>query len=363
MTLLGARAGKAVALALAVASAGCGLLGGVRVEALATSAQKPANVAAYLGVSAGEEPLTELEAKNFHVYENGQELDPHQTQRMLLSREAVTHERVLLLVDVSENPTPEQRAEYVRAVEAFVRKLHASISVSVQAFDGSPGLKPVGEYPRGSDALSAAALLKLASKDDSRDLHGAVLAGLGELDRLARNSAKPIELGTLVVFANGPDLAGRTERRKLDEALEKTGHAVIGVGIGPDTGYLGFARDGVIHAQSADTLPIAFEEAGARVAATHAKYYLVSYCSPARAGTRSVRIEVVHEDKDGHEHTGSTDFEIDAAGFGPGCDPATPPRFDQQKAAPTAADARVNQSTAREPGAVVPPPATGEYAK
>ena len=353
----------ALLVALAAALPGCGLFGGVRVEAVDTSVQKPANVAAYLAVSAGDEPVTDLEAKNFHVYENGQELDPRQIQRMLLSRETVTHERVLLLVDASGHPTPEQRADYVRAVEAFVRKLQASLSVSVRAFDGSPGLKSVGDYPRGGASLSAGALLKLSSKDESRDLNGAVVAGLAELDRAAQNSAKPIELGTLVVFANGPDLAGRTEAHALDEALEKTGHAVIGIVVGPDASHLGFARDGVIRAPSKDTLPIAFEEAGARVVATHAKHYLLSYCSPARAGTRRVRVEVVHEDKDGDEHSGSVEFEIDAAGFGPGCNPETLPRFDHGKTSASGEGARVNQSTERDPAAVVPPPATGEYAK
>ena len=252
-------------------SGACSLLGGVHVETLATSAQKPSNVAVYVGVTEGDQPLTELDAKNFRIYENGQALDPHQVERVLLSRALVTHERVLLLVDLSGNPSRERRAEYVRAVEAFVRKLSASLAVSVRGYDGSPGLKPVADYPRGSTAFSAAAVLNATSLDQSRDLNGAVIAGLDELDRAAHGDAKPIELGTLVVFANGPDLAGRTPEEKLYEAVQKTKHDVIGIGIGDDDGHLGFARGGVIHAQGADTLPIAFEEAGARVAATHAK--------------------------------------------------------------------------------------------
>jgi hypothetical protein len=76
-----------------------------------------------------------------------------------------------------------------------------------------------------------------------------------------------------------------------------------------------------------------------------------------------VRIEVVHEDKDGDEHAGSVEFEIDAAGFGPGCNPETLPRFEHKKSAPTPDGALVNQSSERDPGAVVPPPQTGEYAK
>ncbi|HEX5099974.1 MAG TPA: vWA domain-containing protein [Polyangiaceae bacterium] len=356
-----------LAFAFAAFTTGCSLFGGVRVETLATSAQKPSNVALYVGVTEGDQPVTDLEPKNFHIYENGQELDPKQVGRMLLSRDLVTHERVLLLVDLSGNPSAERRAEYVQAVEAFVRKLRDSLPVSVRAYDGSPGLKVVGDYARGSTAFSAVSLLKASSKDQSRDLNGAVVAGLAELERAARGNAKPIELATLVVFAGGPDLAGRTPDDKLYEALDQTKHDVIGIGVGEDVPYLSFAAGGVIHSQNADTLPIAFEEAGARVAATHAKYYLVAYCSPARAGKRSVRLEVVHENKDGDERSGSTDLEIDATGFGPGCSAETTPRFERPRSeAREESDdggARLNKSKSRDAGAVVPPPDTGEYAK
>jgi hypothetical protein len=353
-------------LVLGMLGAGCSLFGGVHVETLATSAQKPSHVAVYVGVTDGARPVTDLEAKNFRIYENGQELDPHQVDRVLLPREPVTHERVLLLVDLSGNPTPARREAYARAVEAFVRKLSESLAVSVRAYDGSPGLKPVGDFPRGSTTFSSATLMKTTSKDQSRDLNGAVVAGLADLDRAAESNAKPIELGTLVVFATGPDLAGRTPEDKLYEALDRAKHDVIGIGIGEDLPYLGFARGGTIHSQSADTLPIAFEEAGALVRATHAKYYLVAYCSPARAGERTVRIEVVHEDKDGDEHSGSTDVELDAAGFGPGCRSTATPRFERPRSAGGSKDgggARINQSETSDSHAVVPPPATGDYAK
>lgn len=358
------RLASAAALGWSALATGCSLFGGVHVETLATSAQKPSNVALYVGVTDGDQPVTDLEAKNFHIYENGQELDARQVGRMLLSRELVTHERVLLLVDLSGNPSPEQRAQYVQAVEAFVRKLRESLPVSVRAYDGSPGLKVVGDYPRGSTAFAAASLLKASNKDQSRDLNGAVVAGLAELDRAAQSNAKPVELATLVVFAGGPDLAGRTPDDKLYQALDQTKHDVIGIGVGEDVPYLGFARGGVIHSQRADTLPIAFEEAGARVAATHAKYYLVAYCSPARAGTRSVRLEVVHENKDGDERRGSTDLEIDATGFGPGCSSDVTPRFERMRTdAREDGGARLNKSSSSDTGGVVPPPDTGEYAK
>ncbi|HEY3496933.1 MAG TPA: hypothetical protein VGK73_19675 [Polyangiaceae bacterium] len=350
-------------LGLAGASAGCSLFGGLEVEALSASAQKPSNVAVYVAVSDGDEPVTGLEQKNFRVYENGQLLSPQQIERVLLPREAVTEERVLLLVDLSGNPDAEQRERLVQATEAFVRKIALSVRVGVRAYDGGPELKSVGDYPRGTANPSAGALLRLKGSDASRNLNGAVVAALAELDRAARSAGKPVTIGTLVVFARGPDLAGRTSEDRLYEALGESEHDVIGVGVGEDTPFLDFARAGVIRSQDAETLPIAFEEAGSRVAKTHAKYYLVAYCSPARGGQRSVRVEAWYTDEDGDEKSGGADYEFDATGFGPGCNPLSTPRF--ESARPKAAEpgpARVNQSNEPADG-VAPPPPSSDYAK
>jgi hypothetical protein len=348
----------------ALLSVGCSALGGLRVETLGQSSQKPSNVALYVRVTDGDEPVTDLEVKHFRVYENGQELTSRVAERALLPRASVTEERVLLLVDVSGEPSSFQLENYAEAVVAFVRKVSVRVPVTVRAFDGSASLKAVGDYPRGTEKPNAVALARLSSKDKSRDLHGAVVAGLAELDRVLGIGTKPIRLGTLVVFARGPDLAGRVDDGKLHDALHASKHDVIGIGIGEDTGFLSFARGGVIHSQNADTLPIAFEEAGSRVAATHGKYYLFAYCSPARAGQRTVRVEVVHEDKEGHERSGSTDYEFDASGFGPGCRPDAMPRFEQPKEPEASgAGAHVNQAPAGDPDAVVPPPSSGDYAK
>jgi hypothetical protein len=360
-----ARAGRGVSGVVALFfGAGCGVFGGVRVETVDHSEQKPSNVALYVSVTDQGEPVTELEAKNFRIYEDGQELSPGLIGRTLLPRESVAAEKVLLLVDLSGNPSGAQRENYAEAVEAFLRKVTPSVAVTVRAFDGSPGLKAVGDYARGTPTPSAAALTKVTSRDASRDLNGAVTLGLAELDRDAQADKKPIHVETLVVFARGADLAGRTDTAKLDEALDATKHDVIAIGVGEDTPYLGFARGGVIHAKNADTLPLAFEEAGARVAATHAKYYLVAYCSPARAGHRNVRLEVTHDDKDGKPRSGDTEIEIDATGFGPGCRPDTAPRFEHASDTEKhAGGARVNQAPAGDPDAVVPPPSSGDYAK
>jgi hypothetical protein len=53
------------------------------------------------------------------------------------------------------------------------------------------------------------------------------------------------------------------------------------------------------------------------------RYYLLSYCSPSRAGEHEVTIEA-HAGK----RSGTLKYRFKADGFGPTCDPNTPPDFD-----------------------------------
>ena len=352
---------RSLALLGAMLSLGCSLLGGVQVETVDVSVQKPSNVALYVEVTDGDEPVTNLEPKHFKVYENGELLSPRQIGRTLLPAETVTDQEVLLLMDLSNDPAPDQRELHARSAEAFVRKLVPSVPVRVRAYDGGPTLLTVADFPRGSTRVAVPELTRIKSRDASRNLNGAITLGLAALD--GRKSGKPIKLGTLVVFARGPDLAGRVSDEALSDALHSTKSEVLGIVIGPDTNELDFLPGSVVHAQDGDALPIAFEEAGSRVAALHAKYYLVAYCSPARAGQRSVRVEVVYTDIEGKEKSGSTAYELDANGFSAGCKPESLPRFEhppepQKGDAPKKGDAPAEP----EPGVVAPPPG-GDYAK
>jgi hypothetical protein len=365
-------------LFVALFGSGCALLGGAQVESVATSAQKPSNVAMLVAVTEGGEPVTGLEPENFKIYENQQALSSDEVKRTLLDRTQFTSERVVLLVELQGEPSSQERARLVRAVEVFVERLQPVVAVAVFAYDGSDSLKLVGEYPRGGAQGTVAPLTTLGAPDGSRNLHGAVIDGVRQLELRLASEGKSVRLGTLVVLAKGPDLANRATQDRMAQVLESVRFDVIAVGIGPDTPYLGFARSGVVHAQAADTLPIALEEAAMRVVATSGKYYLVSYCSPARAGERRLKIEVAYTTKTGDERGGSVEHDFDATGFGPGCDPKTPPKFAPPRqtpaqgapaspsASPTPSDpggapVNVGPPAGGTPGEVAPPPAGGDY--
>jgi hypothetical protein len=355
-----------VLLVVALSASGCALFGGAHVETVASSAQKPSNVALLVEVTEAGEPVAGLESRNFKLYENGQELVPDDVKRTLLDRTPVVADRVVLVVELHGQPSSEERARLVRAVDAFIEKVRSVVGVSVYAFDGGDGLKPVGDYPKGGGGASATALLSLGGPDGSRNLHGAVIDGVRQLELRLASENKPVRLGTLVVVARGPDLANRQTEDRMTQVLQSVRFDVIAVGIGEDTPYLGFAGSGVVQAQNADTLPIALEEAATRSVATHGKYYLVAYCSPARAGERRLKVEVAYANKRGEDRGGSVEQDFDATGFGPGCNPTTPPRFVASKSEPAAAPAGadVNRAPDAAPnGEVVPPPSGTDYAQ
>jgi hypothetical protein len=76
----------------------------------------------------------------------------------------------------------------------------------------------------------------------------------------------------------------------------------------------------------------AFDEIGAKVESNTKSFYLLSYCSPSRAGKHEVTIEALVKDAKGNvDRSGKVQSEFDATGFAPGCDPNSPPSFDVTK--------------------------------
>jgi len=315
-------------LSLLLSLSGCGIFRHVTVEPIATTFQRPSNVGVYAAVSDGDVPLTELEPSNFRVYENGQLVPSEQTELTLLDPNLVAAHQAVLLMDMSAAQTPAARTLAAKAALNFVEKVMPREAVSIFAFDGGEGLVPIATLPRGNSTVTMAALENFAPRDKSRNLNGAVMAGLAKLDALLTQTGRVVKIGTLVVFASGPDIAGRVEPDKAHDAVWASPYDVIGVGVAERAEAVEhLARRGLVRSQSDDTLPIAFEEVASKAVEQLEKHYLVSYCSPARAGTRRLRLEVSYTNKEGEEHHGDFESDFSARGFGPGCNPNVPPRF------------------------------------
>jgi len=349
--------GLTAALLLSALS-GCNLVtGGVKVEPVAVSAQKPGHVALYVAVSKHGNGVIGLKKEDFKVYENGAALDNEQIKLTLLSTNATTSRHATVLVDMSKSLKREERKSLADALRPFIARLRQREPVSLYAFDGAEKAHLVQEYPQ-QDArpepdekdTSMERLLSFSRKDTSTSLYSAVIDGSQQLSASLAAEGRPVEHGTLIVVALNPDSAGRVEESKLRDFIDDSPHHIFLMTVGTqasaaDITFIG--KTGGTRAGSAMTMSAPLNDVANAVDDELFRNYLVSYCSPSRAGRRDVKLEVTSRDAQGKASVGSYSTEIDADGFGPGCDPAAAPQFVVAKPKETTATTKAIASNSK----------------
>ena len=325
-------------LALAcLCSVGCGAKQ-LRLTLIDASVQRPSNVAVYFTVDTHEgEPVPGLTADQFRIYEDGAPVSALESKQTILNPEVTASHYTLLLIDMSGSVTESGDVPViVEAAEGFTVKVQQYQKVAVYAFDGSPQIHQVAGFSGGSSAVSGVdQLASFKARDPSTNLNGAIVEGIKVLQRQMSSSSTPLTFGTLVVFTDGTDRAGRVTRDNLYKAIDeaKIDIMVIGVGAEIDGGELQqIGRNGAIVNKDRAQIATSFQAAAARVEAASKRYYLLGYCSPARAGKHVVRIEATAKGQTGYQ-----EYEFDAKGFGPNCDPTRPPNFNIKRPRPPVA--------------------------
>jgi hypothetical protein len=237
--------------------------------------------------------------------------------------------QTLLLVDMSASVTEsDQVAQIVQAASDFSTQIESHQKVAVYAFDGSKEIHEIAPFSESGEK-AAAALHKLAefhTKDPSTNLNGAVIQGLDKLDESLDRATVPLRFGTLVVFTDGTDRAARVSLQEMVDAIDAAQYEVYAIGVGneiDDATLARIGRSGYIRVNDSAAIKKAFAEIGDRILAYTRRYYLLSYCSPARAGKHTVTVEAHAKDS-----SGQLTYEFDAKGFEPGCDASAPPPFD-----------------------------------
>lgn len=313
--------------------AACGGSQGLHLTLLDASVQKPSNVAVYFTVDTHDgEPVAGLDASSFHIYEDGRLVSVHESKQTILNPEVAAAHYTLLLVDMSGSIVESDDVPtIVAAARQFADRVGKYQEVAVYAFDGRKELSGVIDFTGNADRLHRGIekLDAFRSRDPSTNLNGAVINALRVLDRQLGRARAPLRFGTLVVFTDGSDRAARVSREELDAALNATEHEiyVIGVGAEIDEAELrAIGRSDAILSRRREDIAASFEQVAARIEAMSQRYYLLGYCSPARAGTHEVTIEA----SAGSLH-GSLSYEFSAEGFRPDCDPTKTPSFDVRR--------------------------------
>jgi hypothetical protein len=313
-------------LSLALGLVGCI---GLRLTPVDTAYRTPSNVAVYFTVDAANgDPVGGLTAEDFRIYEDGSLVSPTESQQTIVNPEVAAEHYTLLLVDMSGSITESDQVPVLQAAASeLVSQVEGSSQrVAVYAFDGEEEIHEiVGFTTEGGATAGVARLSGFRPQDPSTNLHGAVVQGLTTLDEALSHSQVPLRFGTLVVFTDGTDHAARVSRHDMGHALDESAYDVFAIGVGSeiDEGTLGdVGRDGYVLVEDSEAITEAFREVGARIVQMTQRFYLLSYCSPARAGEHRVTVEAIS-----HDASGRLGYEFDATGFGPDCDPNRPPPF------------------------------------
>jgi len=314
---------------------------GLQLTPIKTAQQRPSNVAIYFKVQKeGGDPVGGLTADQFRIYEDGQLVSQYESKQTILNPEVTAVHYTLLLVDMSGSVSQSGNGttdELVQAASAFTDHVEKQQKVAVYAFDGSPDLTPISPFSDqpGSAKAGVQQLTTFKPKDPSTNLNGAIVKALDELDGALGKAQQPLKFGTLVVFTDGTDRAGRVKQEEMEQHIKEKPFDVFAIGLGAEMKpeqLQRIGKSGTAMAADKNAIVKAFDDVGARVEARTKSYYLLSYCSPSRAGKHEVRIEADYKDATGkNEETGSLRSDFDATGFAPGCDPNTPPQFDVTK--------------------------------
>ncbi len=327
------RASTLAAMSLIIA---CG--GGLTLTPIRSTQNKPSNVAVYFKVEKGDgTPIGGLSADTFRIYEDRELVSQFESKQTILNPEVAASHYTLLLVDMSGSVSGSGSVDsLVEAAGTFAEKVEKQQKVAVYAFDGGEELHPIVSFTSAGGAK--AGVKQLASykpADPSTNLNGAIVKGLAELDKALATAEHPMHFGTLVVFSDGTDRARRVSKDDMLKAVNDSKYDVFAIGLGAEmqeSQLKEIGKDGTARADDKAAVVQAFDTIATRIESRTKSYYLLSYCSPARAGKHEVRIEAISkDDKSGETSSGSLTSDFDATGFSPGCDPNQKPSFDLSK--------------------------------
>ncbi len=279
------------------------------------------------------QPVGGLTSERFMVYEDDRPVSALESRQTILNPQVTAVHYTLLLMDMSASVTESGQVPVLQeAARAFVERVERQQRVAVYVFDGSPNITPIVPFTdsAGSAARGISALSSFRPRDPSTNLHGAVVAGIQQLTRSLAGAPQPLKFGTLVVFTDGTDRAARVTREQMMESVRGSDHSVFSIGVGAevDAGELSqIGRSGTVLQSNPAAVRTAFEQIAQQIEQYTQRYYLFSYCSPARAAAHRVRIEASTPDG---AH-GALEYQFDATGFAPACDPNTMPSFDMTR--------------------------------
>jgi hypothetical protein len=190
----------------------------------------------------------------------------------------------------------------ISSAQNFVKEIVPGKNIAVYTFDGRPGyeIERVVDFTTNVSDLTEG-IQKLESyspKDPSTNLYGAIEEALNILKKRQslRSSESLLRSASLIVFTDGTHRAGSGRRGypPLEDVMAQISdsyYSVYTIGLGGEVNEQELetiGRAGSAFAKNAEDLPDAFD-----LWVDYANSsYVVTYCSPARAGSHTLQIGV-----------------------------------------------------------------------
>lgn len=301
---------------------------GLNPQLIQASVQKPSNVAVYFAVDTRSgEPVPGLTAEQFRIYEDDKLISAYESKQTILNPEVAAMHYLLLLVDMSGSIKESgQLPQLEEAVDLFTSRMGKYQQLAIYGFDGRADIVQI----RGFGSGGKASLSGFNTRDPSTNLYGATVKAIDVMQKQIDRSTVPLRFGTLVIFTDGSDQAHRVPRDEVQRQLDQVGFDVYVIGVGgeiDEAELQALGRNGAALSTDPNAVGAEFERVANRIEGYMKRFYLLSYCSPARAGEHELRIEPVAPDG----KTGSLTYRFNANGFEPNCDPNKKPNFDLRK--------------------------------
>lgn len=263
----------------------------------------------FFKVDDGSGPVTDLVIEDIEVEDNDQVIAFESENELLPDPQSFGY-HIVLVADLSESVTESDDLPQVKeAMTAFVNTIlienNSEVGetfVSLYYFDGDPSLVQLQDFTTDGQLLLSAIdnINSDLTRDNSTNLYGAFVSGANIIKSRVSNSPKLIDVGAMVVFTDGQDLAGLKTREEAESAVDgleddpnKIEVYTIGVGATADDDVLdALGYSGYFDAQNFTDLTPTFETIANELNAEVNSYYKLEYCSPRRAGQTQIRIEI-----------------------------------------------------------------------
>lgn len=278
-------------------------------------------------------PAFPVDNPEFEIFENGSQISELESDARIRKEPGEFLYSSLLLLDLSGSIL--NNADLPRLKEAattFIDRtmpeagdpLYGTREMALYWFDGQANINSLANFTSNRDTLISriASIDVNISNDNSTNLNGAVVQGISLMNERLQETGADTDMaiaGSMVIFTDGTDQAGRVSTNQALESINRIGreHSLFSIGLGgeidPNTLSM-FGRDGFELAADSLALKESFLAVADRLERMSNSYYVLEYCSPKRAGQHTLQLRAVYEDR-----FGSFSMPFSAEGFSGGC--------------------------------------------